>query len=42
MEESEIEVYFSGGCLNGTEYSTPSLVKAYARKAQFGQTFGQE
>ena len=24
MEESEIEVYFSGGCLNGTEYSTPS------------------
>ena len=39
MEESEIEVYFSGGCLNGTEYSTPSLVKAYARKAQFGQIF---
>ena len=26
-------------CLNGTEYSTPSLVKAYARKAQFGQIF---
>ena len=25
--------------LNGTEYSTPSLVKAYARKAQFGQIF---
>ena len=37
MEESQIQVYFSGGCLNGTEYSTPSLVKAYARKAQFGQ-----
>ena len=39
MEESQIQVYFSGGCLNGTEYSTPSLVKAYARKAQFGQIF---
>jgi photosystem II CP47 chlorophyll apoprotein len=25
-----------GGILNGTEYSTPSLVKIYARKAQFG------
>ncbi len=25
--------------LNATEYSTPSLVKDYARKAQFGQIF---
>lgn len=32
MEESQIQVYFSGGCLNGTEYSTPSLVKAYDKK----------
>jgi photosystem II CP47 chlorophyll apoprotein len=32
-------LYFSGGILSGTEYSTPSLVKSYARKAQFGQIF---
>ena len=32
-------LYFSGGILNGTEYSTPSLVKDYARKAQFGEIF---
>ena len=31
--------YTSLVVLNGTEYSTPSLVKAYARKAQFGQIF---
>lgn len=32
-------LYFAGGILNATEYSTPSLVKDYARKAQFGQIF---
>jgi photosystem II CP47 chlorophyll apoprotein len=35
-------LYFSGGILNATEYSTPSLVKDYARKAQFGQIFSFE
>ena len=39
MEETKIQLYFSGGILNGTEYSTPSLVKDYARKAQFGEIF---
>ena len=39
MEETNVVLYFSGGILNGTEYSTPSLVKDYARKAQFGEIF---
>ncbi len=39
MEETNVVLYFSGGILNATEYSTPSLVKYYARKAQFGQIF---
>ena len=41
MEETHVvlHLYFSGGILNATEYSTPSLVKDYARKAQFGQIF---
>ena len=39
MEETNVVLYFSGGILNATEYSTPSLVKDYARKAQFGQIF---
>ena len=39
MEQTKIQVYFSGGILNGTEYSTPSLVKDYGRKAQFGEIF---
>ncbi len=39
MQETHLVLYFSGGLLNGTEYSTPSLVKDYARKAQFGQIF---
>jgi len=34
-----IQLYFSGGILSATEYSTPSLVKIYARKAQFGSIF---
>lgn len=39
IEQTQIVLYFSGGILNGTEYSTPSLVKDYARKAQFGEIF---
>jgi len=39
IEQSKVVLYFSGGILNGTEYSTPSLVKGYARKAQFGEIF---
>jgi photosystem II CP47 chlorophyll apoprotein len=37
IEQRQVVLYFSGGILNGTQYSTPSLVKAYARKAQFGE-----
>jgi photosystem II CP47 chlorophyll apoprotein len=36
IEQTNILLYFSGGILSATEYSTPSLVKIYARKAQFG------
>ena len=32
--EAYLSYTLSGGILNGTEYSTPSLVKDYARKAQ--------
>jgi len=39
IEQTNLVLYFSGGILNATEYSTPSLVKDYARKAQFGQIF---
>ena len=39
IEQTNIVVYFTGGILNGTEYSTSSLVKNYARKAQFGEIF---
>eukprot|EP00929_Paragymnodinium_shiwhaense_P093590 TRINITY_DN53798_c0_g1_i3.p1 TRINITY_DN53798_c0_g1~~TRINITY_DN53798_c0_g1_i3.p1 ORF type:complete len:517 (-),score=-168.60 TRINITY_DN53798_c0_g1_i3:66-1496(-) len=39
IEQTKVVLYFSGGILNGTEYSTPSLVKRYARKAQFGEIF---
>lgn len=39
IEQTRIILYFSGGILNGTQYSTPSLVKDYARKAQFGSIF---
>lgn len=38
-EEAGVVVYFSGGIFNGTEFSTPSLVKGYARKASFGEIF---
>jgi len=39
IEQTNVVLYFSGGILNGTEYSTPYLVKNYARKAQFGEIF---
>jgi photosystem II CP47 chlorophyll apoprotein len=39
MEQTRIILQILGGILNGTEYSTPSLVKDYARKAQFGSIF---
>ena len=39
IEETNVVIYFAGGILNGTEYSRPSLVKDYARKAQFGELF---
>jgi len=39
IEQTNVVLYFSGGILSGSEFSTPSLVKGYARKAQFGQIF---
>merc|ERR550537_1136616 len=39
IEQTSVVLYFSGGILNGLEYATPSLVKGYARKAQFGEIF---
>ena len=39
IEQTNVVLYFSGGILSGVEYSTPALVKSYARKAQFGQIF---
>ena len=39
IEQSNITIYFSGGILDSTEYSTSSLVKSYARKSQFGEIF---
>jgi len=32
VQQTNVVLYFSGGILNATEYSTPSLVKSYARK----------
>ena len=37
VQQTNVVLYFSGGILNATEYSTPSLVKSYARKSQFGK-----
>jgi photosystem II CP47 chlorophyll apoprotein len=39
IEQVGVSLYFSGGILSGVGYSTPSIVKSYARKAQFGQIF---
>ena len=39
IEQCKVSLYFSGGVLNGSETKTPSIVKTYSRKAQFGETF---
>ena len=39
INHTHVYLYFSGGILSATEYSTPSLVKLYTRKAQFGSIF---
>jgi photosystem II CP47 chlorophyll apoprotein len=39
IEQTNVILVFSGGILSGSEYSSPSLVKSYARKSQFGQIF---
>lgn len=39
IEQTNLVLYFSGGILNATQYSTRSLVKDYGRKAQFGEIF---
>jgi photosystem II CP47 chlorophyll apoprotein len=39
MEQTAVQLYFSGGTLHATEYALTSLVKGYARKAQFGEIF---
>ena len=39
IEQTKVVLYFSGGILNNLEYGTPSLVKDYGRKAQFGEIF---
>ena len=32
-------MFFTGGVLGGSETRNPSVVKTYARKSQFGETF---
>lgn len=39
IEQTKVRLYFSGGTSDMAEYSSPSIVKTYARKAQFGQIF---
>jgi photosystem II CP47 chlorophyll apoprotein len=39
VEQVNLLVYFYGGVLNNVEYSSPSIVKSYARKAQLGEIF---
>ena len=39
IEQTQVVLYFSGGIFSGISYSEPSLVKGYARKAQFGEIF---
>jgi len=39
ITQTRVVLQILGGILSGTEYSTPSLVKGYARKAQFGSIF---
>ena len=39
VEERRVRLCFSGGVLGPAALAAPSLVKAYARKAQFGEVF---
>merc|ERR1712060_549356 len=39
IEQTGVVLFFLGGILNATEYSRPSLVKGYARKALNGEIF---
>merc|ERR1712060_646665 len=39
IEQVGLTVYFLGGVLTGIQFSSPSIVKAYARKSQFGEIF---
>ena len=39
VEQTNVSLTFAGGILSGAEYSSLSVVKSYARKAQFGQVF---
>lgn len=39
IEQTNVSLTFAGGILSGNEYSSPSLIKGYARKSQFGQIF---
>ncbi len=39
IEQCKVTVFFAGGVLDGSETSTSTVVKAYARKSQFGETF---
>ena len=39
IEERKVRLCFSGGVLGPAALASPSLVKAYARKAQFGEVF---
>ena len=39
VEQLSIHLSISSGILNGVSYSSGSLVKDYARKAQFGEIF---
>ena len=38
IEQCKLNLYFTGGVLSGTEISESTIVKSYARKAQFGET----
>jgi photosystem II CP47 chlorophyll apoprotein len=39
QSSAHLVLYWSGGIYHGLEYSTPSVLKDYARKAQFGEIF---
>lgn len=39
VEQVNLLVYFYGGVFNNVEYSSPSIVKSYVRKAQLGEIF---